>query len=248
MPDKTRRNILKSIGIVSTGLTTSIGIASADHSQSFDEKIQDLIANRKIEEAKDFASDRGIELYVSEASVSSSSGDVSTRKYTDPDSSKSRLWVAGYTPRGEADNRVIANWDIYEDGGFGGLATCPADAAALFWDGSVYTPISADSSNFYPSGSRIEYEGINHYQGALARINDPPTSNNGVERNWNGSFGIELNGTGNGQPFVMEYKHTWIDTAKSTCSGISVGISLGPGTISMNGDVQKWQATAQLNI
>ena len=46
----------------------------------------------------------------------------------------------------------------------------------------------------------------------------------------------------------MEYQHTYIDTAYNICGSLDVSFSLGPGSITMNGDTLGWTDAAQNSI
>lgn len=251
----TRRSYLKNAGIVLAGTYTATSTVTAED-EEVESRIRQLLSEANFAEAKSLAEKHGGELSTSKnpLTVNTSSGDISTDNYwASPADSSSYLYVTiesgGWL---EADYRVTAGWQFYEDDIFyDAYDTCPKDAAALFWNGNYFVPESSGSSNFYTSDSEVSFGGIETYNGILAEINDPEPSYDGSGGSWVASFATDLNvaqaGASN-YPIVMEYKHTYIDTAYTLCGVESISFGLGPASITMSGDPQNWEDGAQNTI
>lgn len=120
---------------------------------------------------------------------------------------------------------------------------CPTDGAAIFWNKNHWQPTSVGRSNFRTDHDYVEYGDYSGNGGVLAEVNVlSPDSDNSRDELF-GAFEIELEAVSSrADQYSIKgtYTHTWINSAKKTCSGINVGLSLGAGSISINGDVQDW--------
>ena len=256
---QSRRNFLRNVGIASAGALSATTVVSAS-SENVSETIQSFLSQGKISEAQQVAEENGGELNTETVPLSesaegdSSSGGVSTDNFwEDPANGESSLSVSIESGSWlNADYRAHAIWDLSEDDiTFEGYNTCPPDAAALFWNGNYFVPESSGSGNFHTSDSEVSYGGIEAYNGILAEVNDPLPARDGGQESWSASFATDLNVAQSGAsnyPIIMEYRHTYIDTAYTICGAASVSFSLGPGSITMSGDAQDWSNAAQNSI
>jgi hypothetical protein len=252
----TRRNALKSIGVATASSLSLTGFASADTDTDPGTAIQGLMEDAKYDQAEQLAEEHGGALETKEVSATPTAfndDEVSTDNFwSAPADSPSSLSVGisegSWIP---ADYRIHANWDLNEDDiVFEGYHTCPPDAAALFWNGDYFVPPESGTDNFY-GNDRVSYNGMETYNGILADVDDPWPARDGSQGNWSSSFATDLNAVqpdAYKYPIAMEYQHTYIDTAYNICGSLDVSFSLGPGSITMNGDTLGWTDAAQNSI
>lgn len=254
MQKKSRRDFLRKASVASIGALATVGEASAASDSSVAKAIEELLAKQKFAEAEELAEAHGGELDTSRHPISDTDDEVSKDNFwKDPKNGESELWVSiGSGDYYDGDYRVWAGWLLYEDDIIAeGYNTCPQDAAALFWNGDYFVPESSGTSNFYTSHDEVTFGGIEAYNGILADVDDPLPPRNGEEDTWTATFSTELNKVKDGAsnyPIVMEYQHTYIDTAYKLCGAVDVSFSLGAGSITMDGDPQGWRNATQNTI
>lgn len=256
MKDKLRRQFVRNagIGVMSLGTFGTVVTAQEDGRQGTVRAAKNLIRQEKYEKAQDLLEKKGINhsFSVLHPYASSSGVTIQNGRYVSPSTDDTTELFMGIIENSSSNYDVLNHWHLYEEGN---VLTpdnvCPPDGAAIFWNEDHWQPTSIGRSNFSSDYDYVEYGDYSADGGILAEVDVPAPESDNSRDTLIGDFEIELESVSDRPedfPVKGTYTHTWINTSTKTCSGLTAGVSLGAGSITVEGDVQDWSMADQVSL